>query len=143
MMRRFLLTTWFALLAAAAAAPVQPASAAGSDDFIRTVGNQAIEVIRSSASPDQKRAYFHRALHQDFDLRSMSRFVLGPYWRGASESERQEFKGVLEAHLTRFYGQRLAELQRRELAGHKQPHRARRGDGLERDHSSAGAANQG
>jgi phospholipid transport system substrate-binding protein len=109
MMRRFLLTTWFALLAAAAAAPVQPASAAGPDDFIRTLGNQAIEVIRSSASPDQKRAYFHRALHQDFDLRSMSRFVLGPYWRGASESERQEFKGVLEAHLTRFYGQRLAE----------------------------------
>jgi phospholipid transport system substrate-binding protein len=109
MMRRFLLTTWFALLAAAAAAPVQPAGAAGPDDFIRTLGNQAIEVIRSGASPDQKRAYFHRALHQDFDLRSMSRFVLGPYWRGASESERQEFKRVLEAHLTRFYGQRPAE----------------------------------
>lgn len=109
MMRRFLLTTWFALLSAAAAAPFQPAAAAGPDDFIRNLGNQAIEVIRSSASPDQKRAYFHRALHQDFDQRSISRFVLGPYWRGASEAERQEFKSLLEAHLVRFYGQRLAE----------------------------------
>jgi phospholipid transport system substrate-binding protein len=109
MMRRFLLTTWFVLLAAAAAAPFSAAVAAGPDDFIRNLGNQAIEVIRSGTSPDQKSAYFHRALHQDFDLRSISRFVLGPYWRGASEPERQEFKGLLEAHLVRFYGQRLAE----------------------------------
>jgi phospholipid transport system substrate-binding protein len=109
MMRRFLLTTWFALLAAAAAAPFQSAAAAGPDDFIRNLGNQAMEVIRSGASPDQKSAYFDRALHQDFDLRSISRFVLGPYWRGASEPERQQFKDLLEAHLVRFYGQRLAE----------------------------------
>jgi phospholipid transport system substrate-binding protein len=109
MMRRFLLTTWFTLFAAAAAAPFQSVAAAGPDDFIRNLGNQAIEVIRSGASPDQKSAYFHRALHQDFDLRSISRFVLGPYWRDASEAEREEFKGILEAHLVRFYGQRLAE----------------------------------
>src|SRR5260370_34291013 len=109
MMRRFLLTTWFALLAATAAEPFQPAAAAGPDEFIRNLGNQAIEVIRSGASPDQKSAYFHRALHQDFDLSSISRFVLGSYWRGASEPERQQFKGLLEAHLVRFYGQRLAE----------------------------------
>jgi phospholipid transport system substrate-binding protein len=109
MMRRFLLTTWFALLTAAAAAPFQSAAAAGPDDFIRNLGNQAIEVIRSGSSPDQKSAYFHRALHEDFDLRSISRFVLGPYWRGASEGERQQFKDLLEAHLVRFYGQSLAE----------------------------------
>jgi phospholipid transport system substrate-binding protein len=68
-----------------------------------------MEVIRSGASPDRKIAYFDRALHQDFDLRSISRFVLGPYWRGASEPERQQFKELLEAHLVRCYGQRLAE----------------------------------
>jgi phospholipid transport system substrate-binding protein len=109
MMHRFILTTWFALLAATTAAPFPAAAAAGPDEFIRNLGNQAIEVIRSGASPDQKSAYFHRALHQDFDLSSISRFVLGPYWRGASEAERQQFKDLLEAHLVRFYGQRLAE----------------------------------
>jgi phospholipid transport system substrate-binding protein len=109
MMRRFLLTTCFALLAATTTAPFRDAAAAGSDEVIRSLGNQAIEIIRSNASPDQKSAYFHRALHQDFDLSSISRFVLGPYWRGASEAERQQFKDILEAHLVRFYGQRLAE----------------------------------
>src|SRR5260370_8084539 len=107
MMRRFLLTTWFALLAATATAPFQPAAAAGPAEFIRDLGNQAVEVIRSGASPDQKSAYFHRALHQDFDLSSISRFVLGPYWRGASEPERQQFKALLEAHLVLFYPPRL------------------------------------
>ena len=109
MTRRFILTTWFALLAATAAAPSPAAAAAGPDEFIRNLGNQAIEVIRSGASPDQKTAYFHRALHQDFDLSSISRFVLGPHWRSASEPERQQFKALLEARLVRFYGQRFAE----------------------------------
>jgi hypothetical protein len=58
MMRRFLLTTCFILFAAAAAAPFEPAAAAGPDDFIRTLGNQAIEVIRSGARPDQKERLF-------------------------------------------------------------------------------------
>lgn len=125
MMRRFLLMTWFALLAAAA--PFPTAAAAGPDDFIRTLGNQAIEVIRSGASPDQKSASFHRALHQDFDLRSISGFVLGPYWRSASEPERQQFKDLLEAHLVRFYGQRLAEYNGeslRVIASRTEPERA-------------------
>jgi phospholipid transport system substrate-binding protein len=66
-------------------------------------------VIRSGASPQQKSAYFHRALREDFDLSSISRFVLGPYWRNASEEQRQEFKALSEDHLVRFYGQRFAQ----------------------------------
>ena len=108
MLRRFFLSIGLASIVAMTA--VQSAAAAADPaEFIRTLGNQAIEVIRSAASPDQKRAYFHRALHQDFDLRRICRFVLGPYWRTASEPERQAFKSVLEAHLVSFYGQRLAQ----------------------------------
>jgi hypothetical protein len=55
MMRRFLLTTWFALLAATAAAPFPAGAAADPAEFIRDLGNQAVEVIRSGASPELKR----------------------------------------------------------------------------------------
>jgi ABC-type transporter MlaC component len=92
MMRRFLLTTWFALLAAAAAAPFQAAAAAGPDDFIRSLGNQAIDVIRSGASPDQKSAYFHRALYQDFESEEYFPFCSRPVWHGASEPKRQQIQ---------------------------------------------------
>ena len=53
-------------------------AAAGGDptDFIVILGNQGLEVIRSSATLDQKATYFHQVLRQDFDLSDMSRFVL-------------------------------------------------------------------
>jgi phospholipid transport system substrate-binding protein len=78
-------------------------------DFIRTMGNQGLAVIRSNAAMDQKAAYFHQLLRQDFDLTDISRFVLGPYWRVASEAQRQEFRGLLEDHIVRFYGRQFGE----------------------------------
>jgi phospholipid transport system substrate-binding protein len=106
MLRRF---PFVLLFVAALTLPVPPARAAGATDFIDALGRQALDVIRSDASPTQKTHYFHQVLHQDFDLLAISRFVLGPYWRVASPTQRQEFKTVLEQYLVRFYGQRLAE----------------------------------
>jgi phospholipid transport system substrate-binding protein len=58
---------------------------------------------------NDKAVYFHQLLRQDFDLDGMSRFVLGPYWRVASEDQRQEFCRLFEDHLVRFYGEQLAQ----------------------------------
>jgi len=86
-------------------------AAAGGDptDFIVILGNQGLEVIRSSATLDQKATYFHQVLRQDFDLSDISRFVLGPYWRVASKAQRREFRALFEDYLVRFYGQRFAQ----------------------------------
>lgn len=109
MLRRFPYVVLFVAVMAALTMPVPAARAAGATEFIDALGRQALEVIRSNASPEQKTAYFHRVLHQDFDLPAIARFVLGPYWRTASPEERQEFKTVLEQYLVEFYGQRLTE----------------------------------
>jgi phospholipid transport system substrate-binding protein len=86
-------------------------AAAGEDpaDFIRMLGNQALAVIRSSATLNQKTTYFHQMLRQDFDLSDVSRFVLGPYWRVASGAERREFRSLFEGYLVHYYGQRFAQ----------------------------------
>jgi phospholipid transport system substrate-binding protein len=86
-------------------------AAAGEDpaDFIRALGNQGLEVIRSSATLDQKATYFHQMLRQDFNLGDISRFVLGPYWRVASKAQRRQFHALFEDYLVRFYGQRFAQ----------------------------------
>jgi phospholipid transport system substrate-binding protein len=89
-----------------------PSSAgAGEDpaDFIRMLGNQALAVIRSSATLDQKTTYFHQMLRQDFDLSQVSRFVLGPYWRVASGAQRREFRSLFEDYLVHYYGQQFAQ----------------------------------
>src|ERR1700687_5507653 len=86
-------------------------AAAGDDpaDFIRLLGNQGLAVIRSSATLDQKATYFHQMLSQDFALTDMSRFVLGPYWRVASRTQRREFRSLFEDYLVHYYGQRFAQ----------------------------------
>jgi phospholipid transport system substrate-binding protein len=85
--------------------------AAGEDpaDFIRTLGNQGLAVIRSNATLDQKATYFHQMLHQDFALADMSHFVLGPYWRVASGVQRREFRSLFEDYLVHYYGQRFTQ----------------------------------
>jgi phospholipid transport system substrate-binding protein len=88
-----------------------PNTAAGEDpaDFIRILGNQGLEVIRSNTTLGQKADYFHQMLHEDFDLTRISQFVLGPYWRMASAEQRQEFRSLLSDHLVRFYGEQFAQ----------------------------------
>jgi phospholipid transport system substrate-binding protein len=83
------------------------ALAAGVVDFINTLGNQAVQVIRSSAMPSQKIAYFQQLLREDFDLPGISRFVLGPYWRVATAAERQDFQNLLPDYLVRSTGTRF------------------------------------
>ena len=108
MLRRFSLIASFLLITGVTAAPFA-AAAPDARSFIQTLGNQALAVIRSNSAPAEKAAYFHQALHEDFDLPAISRFVLGPYWRTATEPERQQFQALLEDYLVRFYGQRFAE----------------------------------
>jgi phospholipid transport system substrate-binding protein len=78
--------------------------------FIGSLGQQALAVIHRPDIPvDGKTAYFRSLLRQDFDMTGMSRFVLGPYWRVASPSERQQFSDLLTQRIVDVYGRRLAQ----------------------------------
>jgi hypothetical protein len=54
--------------------------------FIRTLGDQAVSVLRSDMPLTTKAAYFDQMVRQDFDLTGIARFVLGPF--GASRARR-------------------------------------------------------
>jgi len=69
-------------------------------EFVRQVGNEALEVMRADTTA-QKEQFFHQLLRLDFDTRSIAQFVLGPYWRAASEAERQEFRKLFEDYIVR------------------------------------------
>jgi phospholipid transport system substrate-binding protein len=77
--------------------------------FIRTLGTQAVWVIRSAMPLGAKADYFSQMLRQDFDLTGICRFVLGPYWRVASPTEQQQFCDGFADRLVRFYGRQLAQ----------------------------------
>lgn len=77
--------------------------------FIRTLGTQAVSVIRSPTPLFEKAAYFDQLVRQDFYLTGICRFMLGPYWRVSSPAERQQFCDGFADRLVRFYGRQLAQ----------------------------------
>lgn len=109
--RRFFLLAGLVLApwvcAPALSAAVISAPAPAPVEFIAQLGNQALGVIRGNASTQDKMAYFHTMLRQDFDIAGAAPFVLGPYWRMASDPERAKFTRLLEGYIVATFGQRL------------------------------------
>jgi phospholipid transport system substrate-binding protein len=52
---------------------------------------------------------FHRLLHENFDIDSLGRFVLGRFSRIMTPAEQQEFLGLFESFVVVTYSDRLTE----------------------------------
>jgi phospholipid transport system substrate-binding protein len=107
MMRHSLLTGLFVLLATASnAAPpaVNPADAVA---FMNQLWDRAVEVLNKKADPAVREARFRELFHEDFDCPGIARFVLGRYWRAASEEEQKEFVNLFEDYVVYVYTARL------------------------------------
>ncbi len=111
MRRRFAVLSLLGLIAAWSIPVSSRATDNAAPQFIQSLGNQALQVIRSDLQPPQKLAYFHQMLNQDFDMRGISQFVLGPYWRLANDYERQEFTRLLSDSLVKFYRDRFTRYE--------------------------------
>ena len=98
-----------AVIAGLSLAPPPAAADDVSITFIRSLGDQAVSVIRSDMQLAGKAAYFRQMIDRDFDLTGISRFVLGPYWRIASPADRRQFRSLLADRLVHIYGRQLAE----------------------------------
>lgn len=108
MMRRSLLTILFVLIAApclAAPAAVSPADAVA---FMSGLWDRAVEVLNNKADPNIRLARFRELFHDDFDCPGIARFVLGRYWRTASEEEQKEFVKLFENYVVYVYTARLS-----------------------------------
>src|ERR1700680_749405 len=108
MMRRSLLTSLFLLMSAASlAAPpiVNPADAVA---FMNQLWDRALEVLNNKSDPAVRQARFRELFHEDFDSPGIARFVLGRYWRNASEEEQQEFVRLFEDYIVFVYTARLS-----------------------------------
>jgi phospholipid transport system substrate-binding protein len=124
MMRRSLLTILFALIATttlAASPSVNPADAVA---FMNQLWNRAAELLNNKTDPAIRRARFRQLFHEDFDCDGIARFVLGRYWRSASEEERREFVKLFEDYVVFVYTARLAN-----FGGQTFKIRSSRGDG--------------
>ncbi len=85
------------------------AAAADPAAVITGLGNQALEVLGNNVDPKLRVARFRQLFSEDFDVPGIARFVLGRYWRVATEPQQQEFVKLFADYIALAYSNRLAE----------------------------------
>lgn len=89
---------------AAAAEPGDPAA------FVRDFSAQAIGVLADhSLTGEHRQQAFRDLLTAGFDVKAISRFVLGRYWRKATEAEREEFTDLFEDLIVATYSKKFSD----------------------------------
>jgi phospholipid transport system substrate-binding protein len=78
--------------------------------FVREFSAQAIGVLADrNLSGERREQAFRELLTAGFDVKAISRFVLGRYWRKTTEAEREEFMGLFEDLIVATYSRRFAD----------------------------------
>src|SRR5215472_370502 len=110
MTRRLLLTTLALLLVVASPTGVPDAVAADPSVFMSEMWKRAGEILGKKAPQTERLVRFRELFQSAFDGPGIARFVLGRYWRTASQDEQQEFLKLFEDYLVFVYGTRFASL---------------------------------
>ena len=77
--------------------------------FIATLGKEAIQVLGPGVSQQQRIARFRQLFQRDFDVPGIGQFVLGRYWRTATQDEQQEFLRLFQEYIVQSYAAQLGE----------------------------------
>ena len=108
MTRRLFLTIIVLLSASISPTITTDAAAADASVFMNDLWTHAVEVLSKKVPASERLARFRQLFHADFDGPGIARFVLGRYWRSASEQEQQEFLKLFEDYVVFVYGTRLS-----------------------------------
>ena len=96
-------------------ATVAPRSASAVDEqaaraFIDDLGRRTISVLETpDLSYEEARQRFRALFLEGFDTQTIGRFVLGRYWRGASEAQRSTYQQLFEDMVVETYTRRFNE----------------------------------
>lgn len=107
MKRVFFLLTLLAFTAIS----LQPAKAGDfgskAEAFIQDLADNAINAMRSAESDEKRLAELRKLLNEGFDIRAIGKWVLGRYWRVASDTEKEEYLELFEEFILVTYGNRF------------------------------------
>jgi phospholipid transport system substrate-binding protein len=91
-------------------APVaQAAPTKDAELFISNLANDALKDLSDKLPEPELEKRFQALLDKNFDMPRISRFVLGRYWNGATDQEKQDFLKLFEAYVVRAYSIRFSE----------------------------------
>jgi phospholipid transport system substrate-binding protein len=97
-----------------------PARAADLDQakaVIDGMAQRAISILKETPQNDKatREAQFRQIFRDSFDIPKIGQFVLGIYWRRASEEQRAEYLKQFESFVVRTYAERLSQYSNEKL----------------------------
>ena len=88
-----------------------PAHASASEAFVRDLAANALASLGEKGVVDEEHdRRFRKLLTKSFDLPRISRFVLGRYWRKATDEQRETFVSLFEDFTVLAYAGRFREI---------------------------------
>ena len=89
---------------------------AKAESFIKEVTHEGIvEIINAKATQAEKDARFEKLFNSALDLKFIGKFVLGRYWRTATEEQREEFIDVYRKLNVQTWSKRFDEFKGKEF----------------------------
>ena len=98
--------------------PKQQYAVAGDDPgaYVMTITKNAIDTLTSqSISQQEKELQFGQLFDKNFDVSSISRFVLGKYWKQASTDQKKKFIKTFRNYVVKTYSSRFNEYSGEQL----------------------------
>ena len=78
------------------------------ETFIQTMADKAMASFRTQEE-GQRNEEFRTLLNEGFDVRAIGKWVLGRYWRKASEAEKEEYLKLFEDFIIVTYSKRFED----------------------------------
>jgi phospholipid transport system substrate-binding protein len=76
--------------------------------FMNDIGTRVLKIINDKQTPEaERKAQFRQLAEGAFDVPSIARFVLGRYWRTASDEEKKNFTQAFETYMISVYWSRF------------------------------------
>jgi phospholipid transport system substrate-binding protein len=80
-----------------------PKQLSPAEQFVHDLGNNIITLIRSTDDMSQKKEHFRGILQQNFDMKTIGKFVLSQFWRQANDTQKKEFLKLFEQNMVDTY----------------------------------------
>ena len=91
-------------------AEATPSAASSPSQFIQTLADTALASITGKQLSDEETtARFRTLLRENFDLKSIGRFALGPYFNSATPAQREAYQAAFENMIVDSYAIRFRD----------------------------------
>ena len=99
------------------AAPTIGDDAIEAQRFIESMAEEAVATLTATGLPrEEQRARFRTLLRSYFDVPTIGRWVMGRYWRKATDEQRTEYLALFEALIVTTYAERFSQYSGEKLA---------------------------